>query len=76
VSGGGDSGSCNTTCDDGSAIVTYKVDKVVTPSTPEDMQNEIFNNGPIEVAFSVYRDFMSYTSGVYIHKTGGLLGGK
>jgi len=39
------------------------------------MQNEIYNNGPIEVAFSVYRDFMTYKTGVYQHKTGGLLGG-
>jgi len=75
TSGGGDSGQCKTTCDDGSAIKTFKADKVVTPSTAADMQTEIFNNGPIEVAFSVYRDFLSYTSGVYMHKTGGLLGG-
>jgi len=75
TSGGGDSGDCKSTCDDGSALKLYKAATVVTPSTPEDMQNEIFNNGPVEVAFSVYRDFMTYTSGVYQHKTGGLLGG-
>jgi len=75
TSGGGDSGQCKTTCDDGSAIVTFKTAKVVTPATPMDIQTEIFNNGPVEVAFSVYRDFLSYTSGVYSHKTGGLLGG-
>jgi len=75
TSGGGDSGQCQSTCRDGSAIKTYKAASVSTPSTPADMQNEIFNNGPIEVAFSVYRDFLSYTSGVYQHKTGGLLGG-
>jgi cathepsin B len=75
TSGGGDSGDCKDTCDDGSAIKTYKASKVVTPSSVEDMQNELYNNGPIEVAFSVYRDFLSYTSGVYQHKTGGLLGG-
>jgi len=74
TSGGGDSGDCKTTCDDGSAIKTYKAASVQTPSTPADMQNELFNNGPIEVAFSVYRDFLSYTSGVYQHKTGGLMG--
>jgi cathepsin B len=75
TSGGGDSGDCKDTCDDGSAIKTYKAATVSTPGTPEQMQNELFNNGPIEVAFSVYRDFLTYTSGVYTHKTGGLLGG-
>jgi len=32
-------------------------------------------NGPMEAAFTVYNDFMSYSSGVYYHKTGGVLGG-
>jgi len=32
-------------------------------------------NGPIEVAFDVYEDFFSYTTGVYVHKTGALAGG-
>lgn len=35
----------------------------------------LVNHGPIEAAFSVYEDFMSYQGGVYVHKTGGLLGG-
>lgn len=36
---------------------------------------EIMTNGPVEVAFNVYQDFFSYTSGVYSHKSGGLAGG-
>ena len=39
------------------------------------LQKEIMTNGPIEVAFQVYQDFMSYTSGVYQHTSGQLLGG-
>jgi len=39
------------------------------------MQTEIMTYGPIEVAFEVYEDFFSYTSGVYVHKTGALDGG-
>jgi cathepsin B len=39
------------------------------------MQTEIMTYGPIEVAFDVYEDFFSYTSGVYVHKTGALDGG-
>merc|ERR1719353_2385568 len=29
------------------------------------MQKEIMTNGPIQVAFMVYKSFMTYTSGVY-----------
>jgi len=36
---------------------------------------EIMTNGPVEAAFDVYADFLTYTSGVYSHKTGQYLGG-
>jgi len=39
------------------------------------IQKELMTNGPIEVGFSVYEDFMTYKSGVYKYTTGGLLGG-
>ena len=32
-------------------------------------------NGPVEAAFDVYEDFVSYKSGVYAHTTGSYLGG-
>ena len=32
-------------------------------------------NGPVEGAFTVYSDFLSYNSGVYQHTTGEELGG-
>jgi len=35
----------------------------------------IFTTGPIETAFDVYRDFMSYESGVYYPTTDEKLGG-
>jgi len=44
-------------------------------SENEKVKEEIYNKGPIEGAFDVYRDFLSYRSGVYYHKTGELLGG-
>lgn len=31
--------------------------------------------GPVEAAFTVYEDFLSYKSGVYHHVTGSQLGG-
>jgi len=39
------------------------------------IQQEILANGPVETAFTVYEDFLTYTSGVYEHKTGAALGG-
>jgi cathepsin B len=39
------------------------------------MQTEIFQNGPIESAFDVYEDFLTYKSGVYQYTTGSYLGG-
>jgi len=44
-------------------------------SDPTVIQTEIFNNGPVEAAFSVYEDFLAYKQGVYQHVTGDLLGG-
>jgi len=36
---------------------------------------EIMKNGPVEAAFDVYEDFVTYKSGVYQHTTGEFLGG-
>jgi hypothetical protein len=38
-------------------------------------QTDIMTNGPITASFNVYADFLTYTTGVYTHKTGALLGG-
>jgi len=40
-----------------------------------DFQREIMANGPIEVAFTVYRDFLTYKSGVYETTSYDSLGG-
>lgn len=44
-------------------------------SSVEQMQTAIMQEGPLAVAFTVYADFPTYKSGVYTHKTGGMLGG-
>jgi len=36
---------------------------------------EVMKNGPVEAAFDVYEDFLTYKSGVYTHTTGSFLGG-
>lgn len=39
------------------------------------IMTEIMTNGPVEAAFTVYADFLSYKSGVYQHTAGEELGG-
>ena len=39
------------------------------------MMQEIYDNGSIEASFTVYEDFVTYSSGVYQHVTGNSLGG-
>jgi len=36
---------------------------------------EIYKHGPVEAAFDVYADFLTYKSGVYTHKSGQYVGG-
>ncbi|KAK3924559.1 Cathepsin B [Frankliniella fusca] len=44
-------------------------------SDPKAIQKEIMTNGPVEVAFSVYDDFVDYKSGVYQQTSNVFLGG-
>ncbi|KAI8522474.1 hypothetical protein RHMOL_Rhmol13G0000300 [Rhododendron molle] len=44
-------------------------------SDPYNIMAEVYKNGPVEVAFTVYEDFAHYKSGVYKHVTGDVLGG-
>lgn len=39
------------------------------------MMQEIYENGPISVSFTVYEDFADYKSGIYQHVTGSHMGG-
>jgi len=45
------------------------------PSQVSKIQTEIMTNGPVEAAFTVYNDFLTYKSGVYHHTSGSALGG-
>ncbi|PON48443.1 Cysteine Protease [Parasponia andersonii] len=44
-------------------------------SDPQSIMAEVYKNGPVEVAFTVYEDFAHYKSGVYKHITGEEMGG-
>jgi cathepsin B len=59
--------------------VAYSSDKshgqsVYTVKSEEQIQQEIQKNGPVQTAFNVYEDFLSYKSGVYQHVTGAEVG--
>jgi len=69
------------TCTGNGTWATYHVSDVSTPGcgdfscSADDMAKHIEANGPIEVAFTVYADFVHYKSGVYSHQSGEALGG-
>jgi cathepsin B len=44
-------------------------------SNQQAIMTEIMTNGPVEVSFTVYSDFLTYKSGVYQHKSGSQVGG-
>ena len=76
TAGGGDDGECLSKCTDGSKKVLYHAKNVrQLPNNEKAIQEELYKNGPLEVAFEVYQDFMAYAGGVYHHTRGGLLGG-
>jgi len=77
---GGDTPKCKTTCIPGYPK-NYKDDKLYGKTSysvskkVSQIQTELMTNGPMEVALSVYEDFLSYKSGVYKHVAGSFLGG-
>ena len=68
--GTGNAPPCATSCADGSpfAASKHKSTGGYALKTVEDMQNEIMTNGPIQVAFNVFKSFMTYKSGTYVKK--------
>lgn len=71
---------CNKKCQT-SYNVDYKTDKHFGKSSysvnrdEKKIRAEIFKNGPVEGAFTVYEDLINYKEGVYQHVTGKMLGG-
>jgi len=73
---GKSNGTCPKACTAaGQSFAMSKTTSVKTYSGAASIQAAILANGPVEVSFNVYQDFMSYTGGVYKHTTGSLLGG-
>lgn len=75
TSGGGQSGSCPNKCQNESTPKFYKATNLQALDSPKDIQMEIMKGGPVETGFTVYQDFFTYTSGIYVHTHGGVAGG-
>jgi cathepsin B len=70
--------SCKKSCINGlnwSQDKHYAASSYSVPSGEQSVMQEIYENGPVEAAFTVYEDFPTYKSGVYQHHTGSGLGG-
>ena len=71
---------CVTKCQEGYPV-EYEKDKhffdkaYSVPKDVDKIKTELMTNGPFEVAFTVYEDFMTYKSGIYQHVSGEQLGG-
>merc|ERR1712217_99747 len=65
--GTGKAPSCPNKCEDGEnwAQSKVKASSAYAINGVTNMQKEIMTNGPIQVAFKVYKSFMSYKTGVY-----------
>ncbi|BBG98527.1 Cysteine proteinases superfamily protein, partial [Prunus dulcis] len=53
----------------------YSINAYRINSDSHSIMAEVYSNGPVEVAFTVYEDFAHYKSGVYRHIKGDVLGG-
>lgn len=71
---------CVKKCEEG-YNVTYTDDKhfgstaYQVSNNQQQIMKEIYTNGPVEAAFTVFSDFPNYKSGVYQHVSGEMLGG-
>jgi cathepsin B len=63
--GSGTVPSCPAKCSDSESFTRQKASKAYAINGVANMQTEIMTHGPIQVAFKVYKSFMSYKSGVY-----------
>jgi cathepsin B len=77
-SGIGQNGFCKYQCKDWTKDYTkYKcaAGTTVMPRTPDMIQLELMRNGPLQVGFTVYSDFMTYSSGIYEKTSSTIVGG-
>jgi len=68
---------CVKTCKDGETWknALHFGEEISSASGEADIQAAIFTSGPVETAFTVYADFLTYKSGVYVQKSQQAVGG-
>jgi len=71
---------CPGKCASGAAMKRFRASSAYAVAVPSDvrgLQNELFENGPVQVGFFVFSDFHNYHRGVYFRTPGafGPLGG-
>lgn len=57
------------------ALYYSQLESIEWHVTEAGIQSAIYSHGPLVSCFHVYADFMSYKSGVYVHKNGSFVGG-
>jgi cathepsin B len=68
---------CVKKCQDGeqwNSALHYGID-INSASGEADIMAEIYQHGPVETAFTVYADFLTYKTGVYVRHSNQVLGG-
>jgi cathepsin B len=65
TAGSGQAPSCVSKCVDSESFTRTKAKSAYAINGAANMQKEIMTNGPIQVAFNVFKSFMTYKSGVY-----------
>lgn len=75
TAGTGQEDTCHTRCTGIGGWKPYKSSTYHTFTSTNAIKQEIYTNGPIQTAFTVYADFMSYHSGIYVHTSGKVEGG-
>jgi len=65
TAGNGTAPACPTKCADSKSFTRTKAKTSYAINGVANMQKDIMTNGPIQVAFKVYKSFMSYKTGVY-----------
>jgi len=72
--------ACVKQCDDKYTAKSYAQDKVkgisaYSLTTIAKIKQDLLTYGSVEASFTVYEDFLTYKSGVYVHTTGAQKGG-
>merc|ERR1719362_217340 len=65
AAGSGQAPACRSRCADFERFTRTRAARAYAINGVLNMQKEIMTNGPIQVAFKVYKSFMNYKSGVY-----------